>query len=108
MLLLLAFTLQSYVTQTHVHRASPEASQATNAGVVGQSAPHGTSPADHEAAACPFCQAIVVAGAFFTPAPLNLGPPSSLAVTDILRPIVVGLAIISAGFNWRSRAPPQH
>lgn len=104
LLLLLAFTLQSYITQTHIH---PTTGPASIAAPAGQTSPHGAAPADREANACPFCQAIVVAGAFFTPAPLILGPPASLAVTDILRPTFTGLAIISAGFSWRSRAPPQ-
>ena len=108
LLLLLAFTLQSYITQTHIHHTSPATPAIVGAAVSNGAASHGASPADHEAAACPFCQAIVVAGAFFTPAPLILGPPSNLAVMDILRPIVVGLATTPAGFSWRSRAPPQH
>ena len=113
LILVLAFALQSYVTQTHFHRASPSTGHVSVVGGVGPvsangAAPRGVSPTDHESDSCPFCQAIVVAGAFFIPAPLVFGPLASLAVTDILRPTFTGLAIAAASFSWRSRAPPHH
>ncbi|MHB8529002.1 MAG: hypothetical protein ACYC8V_05745 [Caulobacteraceae bacterium] len=99
-ILLFAFALQSYVTQTHVHRAPI-------VDVVGKIYVHSPSPVDDEATACPFCQAIATAGAFFSPAAVEVFPLVLRAEAAALSPIVVGLAIAPAGFSWRSRAPPQ-
>jgi len=99
-MVLFAFTLQSYVTQTHLHRAPVVE-------LVGKISAHGVSPAGDEAIACPFCQAIAAAGAFFSPAAIALGPLVVQPEAAAPPPIVVGLAIAPAGFSWRSRAPPQ-
>ncbi len=107
-ILLFAFALQSYVTQTHVHGAPALAERAPMVEVVGQSVHDGASPAHDEAIACPFCQAIAVAGAFFSPAGAALGALVVRAQAASLPPIAVGLVIAPAGFSWRSRAPPQH
>ena len=101
-MVLLAFALQSYVTQTHIH-AAPVA----RAPMVGAISVQSPAPADPEAIACPFCQAIAAAGGFFSPAALALSFLASHAGTAVLPPIDVGLARAAAGFSWRSRAPPQ-
>jgi hypothetical protein len=60
----LAFALQSFVTQTHFHWA-PQAT--TNVKLLeSASRPH-KAPVENSAT-CPFCQAIVHAGAFFASA----------------------------------------
>ncbi|HEY1879313.1 MAG TPA: DUF2946 family protein [Caulobacteraceae bacterium] len=103
--LLIAFALQSYATQTHVHRASitPIASGAiSTASAIGS-----PQPGDQEAIACPFCQAIAAAGAFVGPAPVAFFLPALRAEAASLPPIAIFLAIAPAGFSWRSRAPPQ-
>ena len=107
-MLLLAFTLQSYITQTHVHREPGGTHGAAIVRIVGQPAPHAVSPTGDATIACPICQAIVVAGAFFVPTTPILSRPATLAETAAFRPIVAGLAVTAASFSWRSRAPPQH
>jgi hypothetical protein len=66
LLLLLAFALQSYLAQTHIHETSGTLSQTC----VSKCVVH--LPLSHfpfgEAADCPLCQAVVHAGAFFAPA----------------------------------------
>ncbi len=99
-IVLFAFALQSYVTQSHIHRAPVVE-------LVGKISAHGASPVGDEAIACPFCQAIATAGAFFGQAAIDLCPLVVQAEEAALPPIVVGLVIAPAGFSWRSRAPPQ-
>ena len=109
LVLLLAFTLQAYVTQTHVHRPSGAVDRAPIVKIAGQSAGHGaSSPGGEGTADCPFCQALVLAGAFFTPTVPLLNPLVGWAETETLRPIFGVLAVTTASFNWRSRAPPRH
>ncbi len=107
-ILLLAFTLQSFITQTHVHREPGGLHAAPIVSIVGQTSAHAPSPMGDGAIACPSCQAIFAAGAFFTPTAPILSLPATLVEPALFRSIVVGLAIISASFSWRSRAPPQH
>ena len=61
-LILIAFTLQSYITQTHIHNAAPAAITK----IVNHS--HGKAPADDNPMDCPFCQAVAHDGPFFLPA----------------------------------------
>ncbi len=99
---LIAFALQSYVTQTHVHweTVAPAASSAG-------SAIQSPQPGDSEATACPLCQAVAAAGAFVGAAPIAVSWPVVRAAVAVPPPIVVGLAVRAAGFSWQSRAPPQ-
>ena len=103
-ILLLAFTLQSYITQTHIH---PVAHPAANASIVkNASQAPAPAPADRDALNCPFCQAIATAGAFFTPAaPLLILPTLWVRVT----PPPVSLVLLHPAFarGWNSRAPPR-
>ena len=105
--LLLAFTLQSYVTQTHFHGAASSGDRAPVVKILGQTSARGPPPRDERTIACPFCLAIVTAGAFFVPAVPTLTLLAGWADTDTPRPLLVGLAIGTASFSWRSRAPPQ-
>lgn len=109
-MMLLAFALQSYITQTHIHPAPvARAPMVAVGGAIsgGAISAHSPAPAEHEAIACPFCQAIAAAGGFFSPAALALSFLVGQAGTAVLPPIDVGLAGAAAGFSWRSRAPPQ-
>lgn len=105
-MMLLAFALQSYITQTHIHHASAAAGRAPIVAVLGAVSADSPAPGDHEAIACPFCQAIAAAGGFVGPAPVLLPFLVSQAEVAVLSPIDVSLAVAAAGFNWRSRAPP--
>ncbi|HEY6579169.1 MAG TPA: hypothetical protein VIY09_07580 [Rhizomicrobium sp.] len=103
--LLLAFTLQSFVTQTHIHWAPRASAGATIAKVLESTSGH-RSPIEN-AATCPFCQAIVHAGAFFASAAPLLRLPVVWAECTIPRLIAAASRAPSA-HNWQSRAPPQH
>ena len=106
--LLLAFTLQAYITQTHVHRPPSAADRAAIVRIVGQTSAHGAPAGGDGTADCPFCQALVLAGAFFTPTAPILSPLVGWAEAQSFRPIFDVLAVVTASFSWRSRAPPQH
>jgi hypothetical protein len=99
-LILAAFTLQSYVVQTHIHDTAPAAiSKAfTNIG-------HGKLPVDNSPLDCPFCQA-ALAGAFA----LSTTALVFLSAAGIFLPIPDRPATASydtVAHIWRSRAPPQ-
>ncbi len=98
-LLLLAFALQAFVTQTHLHaqafQPAPRASL------------QASSPGDGEALACPLCQAVAAAGVFLTPVATVALPPAVSAALLSHAPAQAGRAVGPAGFAWRSRAPPH-
>lgn len=100
-LVLIAFTLQSYITQTHIHSATPAAVTKIF------SHSQGKAPLDDNPVDCPFCQAVAHDGPFHLPTvPLII---LSIAFVE-LAPPAVRLRHPSAGFAhiWQSRAPPQH
>jgi hypothetical protein len=100
-LVLIAFTLQSFVTQSHIHnRASAAATKVLT---------HSPSkaPLDDNPLDCPFCQAVAHDGPFFLPA----APLLALSVAYI------ELCATTFRFHnfwdapayiWQSRAPPHH
>jgi hypothetical protein len=103
---LLAFALQSYVTQTHVHPTAVAADAAAiqpAARASAEQAPAGGG----EALACPLCQAVSVAGAFVAPGAVGVLPLTVWPVPVSRAPTKPGRAVALAGFAWRSRAPPQ-
>jgi hypothetical protein len=104
-LVVLAFTLQSFVTETHIHRAPQASAGFTNVKLESASRPD-KSPIEN-IATCPFCQAIVHAGAFFASAAPLLDPPVIWADYAISRLIAAVLRSPTA-HNWQSRAPPPH
>jgi hypothetical protein len=101
-ILLVAFTLQSFITQTHIHSTGGIAIVKTLA----KAPSHNKLPAENGTTDCPLCQAITHAGAFFTPtAPTLL---LSVTGTDIVAVFVVVGAIDNISTHyWHSRAPPQ-
>ena len=99
-LLLVAFTLQSYITQTHIHNTTPAAITKVSTHSNGKT-PLNDNPVD-----CPFCQAVAHDGPFhLPPAPLLI---LSIAFVE-LAPLALRLDRPSkAGAHiWRSRAPPR-
>jgi hypothetical protein len=99
-LILAAFTLQSYVVQTHIHDTAPAAISKTFTGTG-----HGKSPADNSPLDCPFCQA-ALAGDFALSATVLVFLSAAgifLAVPD--RPATASYDTVA--HIWRSRAPPQ-
>jgi hypothetical protein len=103
---LLAFTLQCFVTQTHIHWA-PQAGAGTGIVKLLESGPpQQKSPLENGTTACPFCQAIVHAGAFFaSAAPLLLLP--AVCAECALPGLIATAARAPSAHGWQSRAPPQ-
>ena len=114
-LMLVAFALQTTVTQTHVHIGTV----AVTAGFLedlkisdaGQPITKGTQPRDHfptndDPANCPICQEILHAGQFVTPqAVVLLLPTESVSFV----PISLAIAVFSeaVSHSWQGRAPPR-
>jgi hypothetical protein len=102
---LLAFALQSYIAQTHIH----DALQAAGA-IIRQDAPQAAQPAkapfDHSRPDCPLCQAVIHLGAALTsPAPLLTLPFTSLETATLV--FTAQTATVSIAHHWKSRAPPH-
>ena len=100
-LVMLAFSFQSYVAQTHIHEAAAPATAALikNLG-------HNKSPVDNSPLDCPFCQAVAHDAAFFVPhSPLLF---LSAQWVEMAAPhFVLADHSADANHNWRSRAPPH-
>lgn len=105
-LILLAFTAQSYITQTHIHGWAQATPASATAGVLNAAPPDHKVPLDQSHPDCPFCQAVAHAGVFAAPAPLVWIVPAIWFATDALaattRPAGHTFAHI-----WQSRAPPR-
>jgi hypothetical protein len=106
LLIALAFALQSFFTQTHIHHWAqhldgPAIVKVSAGGPMGgSSTPDDGSPLD-----CPYCQAIAHSGLFFMPsAPLLRAPVAFVQRTapPEIRQTLKGAAVLSR----RSRAPP--
>jgi hypothetical protein len=111
---LLAFSIQTYLTQTHIHVLSEGRTSFAQAQVIGGHAKSNLGgpadrkdryPANEDPANCPLCQELVHAGQFVTPAAAALLVPSlSLSVIELAAPddpLVQAVTHI-----WRGRAPP--
>jgi len=100
---LLAFALQSYIAQTHIHGLAPD-------GIVkiaaAPSQGPGKIPLDKSPADCPFCQAVNLAGVFLNPTALVVLLP--LSWVGIVSHIVIARAASGdTAHDWQSRAPPR-
>ena len=99
---MLAFALQSYVVQTHIHFAH-ETAIADGHDANGH---HDKLPDHDDPAHCPICQEILHSGQFITPAAQFLLPPtvavSTIAAVDQALP-----HIFAPSHSWRGRGPPQ-
>ena len=111
---LLAFSVQTYLTQTHIHQASegrsglaleqtaPGPAQDLNRS---PNVPKDRYPANEDPANCPLCQELIHAGHFVTPAAAAILLPS-LSVS------VIEIAAVATPINravshiWHGRAPP--
>jgi hypothetical protein len=99
--LLLAFAIQSYVFQTHVHALASQAVFQQSSAMPS----HGKTP--DGAFDCPLCQAITHAGMFLLPAV----PFVILARPAITLPSfspTVRTIVAASARHGRSRAPPAH
>jgi len=106
-----AFALQSYIVQTHIH-FSPDA-ELRLAGYVAshdtkpaQQAPRDKYPSNEDPANCPICQEILHSGHFVIPAAQVFLAPylavSTIVVVDTALPHIFALS-----HSWRGRAPPR-
>ena len=112
---LLAFSVQTYLTQTHIHHTASEgrgafAHELAIAGpekaLTGSpTVPKDKYPPNEDPANCPLCQELIHAGQFVTPAVAAVLLPSlSVSVIEI---VVVATPINRAVTHiWHGRAPP--
>ena len=118
-LMIVAFALQSYITQTHIHLDGqvltggltfPEEGsnllQGKAATVAGDRSDHNKPlPAD-DPANCPICQEMLSAGNYVAPGVIAV--PSPTLVTFTISSVDVALTFISVvSHDWRGRAPPR-
>ena len=97
---LFAFSLQTYIGQTHIHLA-PDSFEA---GAAHKQAPD-RFPANGDPANCPICQEVLHDGQFVTPSAATLLAPSLAAsIIEIVAPLP--RLVQAASHAWRSRAPP--
>lgn len=104
---LVAFTSQTLVTQTHIHVGEQLAANVTAPSLKGSLAKQqlpSKSPTD-DSANCPICQGLAHAGSYVTPSPAAVVflTGSSLGV-EIARELIAVAQRHSHG--WQSRAPP--
>jgi len=108
-IVLFALTLQSYVTQVHIHPALFGQSSAAPHNVARADA-HGQRPdrlpPSNRPASCPICQEILLAGHYLAPSAAGWMPPAAAAV---LVAIVRAIRNIewAQSHSWNSRAPPS-
>ncbi len=104
-LTLFAFTLQGFLTQTHIH-AVPVGAPAVADLFDGVPAPAKDTPSKNDQQNCPLCQQFASAGQFVTPAAAAVALPS-LSVSVIQVAVRVVHAVIQVSHDWRGRAPPH-
>jgi hypothetical protein len=102
---LLAFSWQSFLTQTHRHYAPNIVAPPAKVDSVRLSVPGPQSPSDLPAN-CPICHEIAHIGHAVLPAPILLVAPVSLTFWQAFA-IVSGPELAPRSHAWRSRAPPH-
>jgi len=102
---LLAFSWQSFITQTHRHFAPAATAAALGKAGIAARQPGRQLPSDTPAS-CPICSEIAHAGPIMLPAPVEVIAPAaaSFHAADT-RPLT--LALLQRSHAWRSRAPPS-
>ena len=107
LLVMLAFGLQSYITQTHIHlKPDTFSSYSKLSHETGKENPSDKFPANGDPANCPICQEIAHAGQFVTPsAAVLLLPTAAISIVALATEIIV--VPLRASHTWRSRAPPR-
>jgi hypothetical protein len=101
----IAFVLQSYITQTHIHDGMPGLGGGVKT-TAEQLSAHGKIPADHRSADCPFCQVIIHSGVFVAPVAKAIQLPLVWIETAMLA-FTARADSKSATPDWQSRAPPR-
>ena len=100
---LLAFFIQSFALQTHVHSTPlPPASVATAAHTPAPAPLQNRDPIDQ----CRLCQELVHAGTFVTPSTATTAAVLTFVVASFVAPLILAGDPATA-FAWQSRAPPR-
>jgi hypothetical protein len=103
---LLAFALQSYTTETHIHKpALPSWAGIAAALDLGVPVKNGKAPAKQDQQNCPLCQGVAHAGAFVSPATAAALAPT-LSVQIIAAVLDAALSFNTLSHDWQSRGPP--
>ncbi|HEY1707657.1 MAG TPA: hypothetical protein VGG10_05290 [Rhizomicrobium sp.] len=102
----LAFILQSFVTQTHIHLGPQDLASVTKLTSTAQVSGHGKTSHDRSPVDCPFCQAIAVSGVFLAASGPALHLPFVWIITQI-RDFEARTLSVRIAHNWQSRAPPS-
>ena len=103
--MLVVFSWQSFVAQTHNHFASAPVFTATGTtGAVSASSSDRKSPFDSPAN-CPICREIAQSGAYLPPAPIVLPVPQAMLVW-LVAGLAFALVLGRRSLGWHSRAPP--
>ena len=103
-LTLAAFTMQGFLTQTHIHGAPSTGGPSIIDTFEGGKVPS-KDPTKNDEASCPLCQAFASSGAFVTPAAAAfLLPAFSVSIIDVV--VHATSASSAPTHSWRGRAPP--
>lgn len=105
-----AFALQSFIIQTHIHFTPADtarlAAYAASHQIAHDRDHHDKYPANEDPANCPICQEILHSGQFVAPAAHVFLPPtiavSIIAIVKTELPFVAALS-----HDWHGRAPPR-
>jgi len=103
---LLAFALQSYTTQTHIHKPTlPGFAGIAAALDLDTPVKDGKAPVKQDQQNCPLCQGVFHAGAFISPSAAAALLPT-LSVQIIAVALHVAVVFDAVSHNWQSRGPP--
>jgi hypothetical protein len=101
---LLAFALQGFLVQSHVH---PLDKPATIAAAI-NNIPAPVKKIDPiDLGSCRLCQELIHAGAFVAPSAFAM-PASQNAAAIVFATLPLLAGMLAPAFAWQSRAPPRH
>ncbi len=102
--MLLAFTIQAFVTQTHVHPGFSDSVVAFHPDKT--SSKHDNFPANDDPSNCPLCKEILYSGQFVAPMwAVHFLPSMAVSVIEAALPPLSRAD--TASHAWSSRAPPR-
>ncbi len=103
--MLLAFTGQSIVTQTHIHLDGGPIAASATLGVPQQTAKTPSTP--DRPATCPICRQTARAGQYLAADPIAVVPPLR-TLPWLVVPALAAWSGRRLSHAWHSRGPPQH